>query len=84
MEFKIDDNDAEFIASKIADRVVNGDVLVEAIKGVVRVEVRESYQSTEFTDAVGGIVGNVFDNHMSELGKALDAINKRLDELEKT
>ena len=88
------DIDAELAANRIADRVVKGGVLVEAIENVVEVKIKESYKSREFTGAVGSIVESkvtqVFDNHMGELGKAIDAIkkeisaiNNRLTELEK-
>ena len=81
------DIDAELVASRIADRVVKGSVLVEAIENVVEVKIKESYKSEEFTSAVGDIVGTkvtkIFDNHMGELRKELGAIKERLTNLEK-
>lgn len=70
---------AELTATEIADRIEKSGVLVDAIKGVVKVEIIESYQSPEFAEAVGSNVetavgsivetkvGQVFDSHMSEL-----------------
>lgn len=81
------DIDAEVVANRIADRVVKGGVLVNAIENVVEVKIKESYKSDEFTSAVGNIVetkvAKVFDNHMGELRKELGAIKDRLTELEK-
>ena len=78
--------DAELVAAQIADRVVKGDVLVTAIKSVVRVEIKESYKSEEFTSAVGNIVeqkvSSILGNHMGELKEELQKINGRLEDLE--
>lgn len=81
------DVEAELVASKIAEKVVRGGPLVNAIENVVEVKIKEAYKDDKFASAVGTIVetavGKVFDNHMGELKKELRAINARLTELEK-
>ena len=59
-------------------------MLVTAIKGVVKVGIIESYQSSEFTNAVKNVVEQVFDNHMGELKEELQRINDRFEDLEKS
>ena len=78
--------DAELVAIEIADRVVKGSVLVQAIENVIEVKLNEAFVGDTFANAIGTIVETkvamVFDNHMGELRKSLFAINNRLAELE--
>ena len=80
--------DAELVAAQIADRVVTGDVLVTAIKSVVRVEIDEAFKGETFANAVGNIVeqkvSSILNNHMGELKEELQKINGRLEDLEKS
>lgn len=93
MNINLSDEDTELVASRIADRVVKGDALVTAMKGVVKVGLNEFVESDEFSNAVGSIVENkvtgivktevttVFDNHMSDIKKMFATIGKALSDL---
>lgn len=87
MSTKIEDSRAVDLASQVVERVVRNESFINGVKGMTGTEIRESYQSKEFKESVGGIVKDevtiVFDNHMGEIKKMFAQIGSTLTQLGK-
>ena len=80
-----EDSRAVDLASQVVERVIRNENFIDGVKGMTGAAIKESYQSEEFKEAVGGIVKNevttVFDNHMSEIKRMFAQIGTALTAL---